>query len=69
VALITLRAVGSFDIEVEIGLGLVLPLTLGGCIGSTLGGVVSVMMDYRDLMWPAWVSLSATSVRIFYFIN
>ena len=52
-----------------IGLGAVLPLTPGGCIASALGGVVSVMMDCRALMWPAWVSLSAASGGVFCFID
>ena len=44
VALITLGAVGSFDVGEEIGLGAALLLTLGGCIISTLGKVALVMM-------------------------
>ena len=36
VVLITLGAVGSFDVGAEIGLGVVMPFTLGGCIASTL---------------------------------
>ena len=69
VALITLGAVGSFDVGVVIGLGATLLLTLGGCVVFTLGGVVSVMMVCRALMWPAWVSLSAASGGVFCFIN
>ena len=37
VVLITLGAVGSFDVGAEIGLGAVMPFTLGGCNASTLG--------------------------------
>ena len=69
VALITLGGVRSFDVGAVIGLGAALPLTLGGCIDSTLGGVVLVMMDYRALMWHAWVSLSAAPGGVFCFIN
>jgi hypothetical protein len=69
VALITLGAVGSFDVGAEIGLGAVMPFTLGGCNASTLGGVDSVMMDCRALIWPAWVSLFAASGGVFCFIN
>ena len=69
VVLITLGAVGSFDVGAEIGLGAVMLFTLGGCNASTLGGVDSVMMDCRALMWPAWVSFSVASFGVFCFIN
>ena len=69
VALITLGAVGSFDVGAEIGVGAVMSFTLGGCNSSTLGGVDSVMMDYRALMWPAWVSFSVASFGVFCFTN
>ena len=69
VVLITLGAVGSFDVGAEIGLDVVMPFTLGGCNASTLGGVDLVMMDCRALMWPAWVSFSVASFGVFCFIN
>jgi len=68
VALITLGAVGSFEVGAEIGLGAVIPFTLGGCKASTLGGVVSVMIDCRALTWKAWVILSAAPGGVFCFI-
>jgi len=58
VALITLGAVGLFDVGAEIGL-LVTPwLTLKDATFSTLGVVHLLMMVCRALMCPAWVSLS-----------
>ena len=64
VALITLGAVGSFDVGAEIGLLVAPCLTLEGAALSTLGGVASVMVVYKALVCPAWASLSAALIGV-----